>query len=53
MVFYPGHKSGLEEANIIGEYLKDLNQKEFDVLKYEFINQVNNPHFLIAIKKRI
>lgn len=53
MVFYPGHKSGLEEANIIGEYLKDLNQKEFDVLKYEFINQVNNPPFLIAIKKRI
>ena len=53
IVFYPGHKSGLEEANILQEYLKSLNQKEFDVLKYEFINQINDPPFLIAIKKRI
>lgn len=53
IIFYPGHKSGLEESIIICEYLKTLNQKEFDVLKYEFINQINNPPFLISIKKRI
>lgn len=53
IVFYPGHASGLEEAKVLGEYLSNLNQKEFDVLKYEFINQINNPPFLIALKKRI
>lgn len=53
IVFYPGHESGLEEAKILGNYLSNLNQKEFDVLKYEFINQINNPPFLIALKKRI
>ena len=51
IVFYPGHKSGFEEASIIQKYLQSLNQKEFAVLKYEFINQINNPPFLIAIKK--
>lgn len=53
LVLYPGHPSGLEEANLISDYLQTLNQKEFDVLKYEFINQINNPPFLISIKKRI
>jgi predicted methyltransferase len=53
LVFYPGHPSGMEEVKIIGTYLSTLNQKEYDVLKYEFINQINNPPFLIAIKKRI
>lgn len=53
IVFYPGHESGLEEAKLLGTYLSNLNQREFDVLKYEFINQINNPPFLIALKKRI
>lgn len=53
IVFYPGHVSGKEEVNLLTSYLRELDQKEFDVLKYEFINQINYPPFLISIKKRI
>ena len=49
---YPGHKEGKVESEKVLEYVKGLNQKEFEVLKYEFINQVNEPPFLIAIEKR-
>src|SRR5690606_700824 len=53
IVLYPGFASGLEEANLLTEYISNLNPKEYDALKYEFINQVNRPPFLIAIKRRI
>lgn len=53
IVFYPGHPSGLQEVEVVGQYLQGLNQKIYDVLKYEYINQENNPPFLIAVKKRI
>lgn len=49
---YPGHKEGKVESEKVLEYVKGLNQKEFEVLKYEFINQINEPPFLIAIEKR-
>lgn len=53
LVFYPGFPSGLEEAKVIESYLRNINQKEFTVLKYEFINQINNPPYVVAIKVRI
>ena len=28
-----------------------LNQKEYEVLRYEFINQINNPPYLYIIEK--
>lgn len=49
---YPGHSEGKIESEKVLEYVKGLNQKEFEVLKYEFINQINEPPFLIAIEKR-
>lgn len=51
LVIYPGHKEGEKEKEVLEEFLKDLNQKEFEVLKYNFINQINNPPFLILIEK--
>ncbi len=48
---YPGHLEGNKESIEVTKYVKGLNQKEFTVLKYEFINQINNPPFLIAIEK--
>ncbi|HOD61626.1 MAG TPA: class I SAM-dependent methyltransferase, partial [Bacilli bacterium] len=51
LVFYPGHREGKIEAQEVGEYLKTLDQKEFDIIKYEFINQINMPPFLIALER--
>lgn len=51
IIFYPGCPSGKEEVDIIIDYLKELNQKEFDVIKYDFINQINNPPFCVLIER--
>ena len=50
--FYPGFPSGKEESILLDNYLRTIDQKEFDVLKYDFINQVNNPPYLVLIRKR-
>jgi hypothetical protein len=34
------------------DYVKNLNQNEVHVLQYEFINQKNDPPFVVAIEKR-
>jgi len=51
IVLYPGHDEGLKEAMAIEEYVSTLNQKQYEVLKYQFINQINNPPYLIAIER--
>lgn len=51
ITFYPGHKSGLEESIKIVDYLKKLNQKVFNVIRYDFINQINNPPFVCLIER--
>lgn len=52
ITFYPGHKEGLEESIKIPEFLKTLDQKEFTVLKFDFINQKNTPPFCIMVQKK-
>ena len=52
IVCYPGHEEGLIESIEVEKYVRTLNQKEFDVIKYDFINQINNPPFLLAIRRR-
>lgn len=51
IVSYIGHPGGLEEMKALEGYLKDLDQKQFSVLKNEFINQVNSPPLLYIIEK--
>lgn len=51
MIYY-GHKGGLKEKESVLNFVKDLPQSTYQVLKYEFINQKNYPPFLIAIEKR-
>ena len=48
---YPGHEEGMKESIELGKYLKTINQKEFDIVKYEFINQINYPPYLYIIQK--
>ncbi|MCK9442947.1 MAG: class I SAM-dependent methyltransferase [Tissierellaceae bacterium] len=48
---YTGHEGGMDEKIAVEKFLKDLDQKLFNVLKYEFINQKNFPPILYAIEK--
>lgn len=52
IVVYYGHPGGLEEKHAVENFAGGLDQKEFEVLSYKFINQKNNPPFIIAIEKR-
>lgn len=51
IVIYHGHEGGAEEKDAVLHYVKNLDQKKFAVLKYQFINQQNNPPFIVAIEK--
>ena len=48
---YPGHESGRLEGEFIEKFIKNLDQKIYQVIKYGFLNQVNNPPYLISIRK--
>jgi hypothetical protein len=52
IVIYPGYPEGEKESHDISEFSKTLDQKQYDVIRYEFINQINNPPYLIAIRRR-
>ena len=51
IVSYTGHPGGKEENEILKKYLKNLKQKEYNVISYRLINQINNPPELIAIER--
>ena len=52
LVVYHGHLEGALERNDVLDYVMKLEQEKVHVLKYEFINQKNNPPFIIAMEKR-
>jgi SAM-dependent methyltransferase len=52
LVIYHGHEQGAVERDLLLSYVRSLDQQIAHVLKYQFINQINNPPFIIAIEKR-
>lgn len=48
---YIGHRGGLEENQAVFTLLKNLDQKQYNVLKYEFINQINNPPKVYVVER--
>lgn len=52
LVVYHGHKEGAAERDTLLPFVQQLDQKKVHVLQYQFINQENNPPFIIAIEKR-
>ncbi len=48
---YDGHEGGQEERDALLDYVKSLHQADVHVIRYELINQRNNPPFLIALEK--
>lgn len=52
LIVYYGHEEGKVERAALEEYLKDLDQKKYNVAKMSFINQIHNPPMLIVVEKR-
>lgn len=52
MCIYSGQDSGFEEKDAILEYLKEIDQKRFVIIKSEFYNRPNNPPIPIFIIKQ-
>ncbi|MBO3443083.1 class I SAM-dependent methyltransferase [Clostridium sp. CCUG 7971] len=52
IAIYTGHPGGMEEKNSVYEFVKYLDQSEFNVLECGFINQINNPPQLVLIEKK-
>lgn len=52
IVVYHGHDEGKIERDALLSYTKNLHQESAHVLQYGFINQKNNPPFILAIEKR-
>ena len=51
LVVYYGHEGGKDERNEVIEFVSNLPQKHVHVLRYEFMNQKNDPPFIIALEK--
>lgn len=52
LVIYHGHEEGAYERDRILAYAKGLDQTNVHVLQYSFINQRNNPPFLLAFERK-
>ncbi|MFC0274945.1 class I SAM-dependent methyltransferase [Metabacillus herbersteinensis] len=52
VVIYHGHQEGVVEKEALLDFVTSLDQKRALVLQYKFLNQKNNPPFVIAIEKR-
>ncbi|CAJ1227188.1 hypothetical protein IV64_GL002069 [Lactiplantibacillus xiangfangensis] len=52
LLVYTGHHGGQNEANQLMQHVTKLDQHQFQVLQYGFLNQIHTPPYLIAIQKR-
>ena len=51
VVVYPGHPQGQKESDQLLKRLADWPQNRFQVLTYRFINQINQPPYLLVIER--
>lgn len=52
LVIYHGHDEGKRERDALLAFAENIDQAAANVLRYQFINQKNNPPFIIALEKR-
>ncbi|MBY7143921.1 class I SAM-dependent methyltransferase [Virgibacillus sp. NKC19-3] len=52
IVVYHGHDGGKQEKDSLLKHVAHLNQKAYTVLQHGFINQQNDPPFILAIQKK-
>lgn len=53
IVVYTGHPGGSEELDLLLSYTETLDEKEYNVGRYHFINQEANPPQVLAVIKRV
>lgn len=51
LVVYHGHPEGQIERDQLIQYVRTIDQKQAQVLQYQFLNQINHAPFVIAIEK--
>ncbi|MHC0038940.1 tRNA 5-(aminomethyl)-2-thiouridylate-methyltransferase MnmM [Pseudoneobacillus sp. C159] len=51
LVIYHGHPEGAVERDELMQYVQGIDQKQARVLLYQFLNQKNDPPFIVAIEK--
>ncbi|MGI6226409.1 MAG: class I SAM-dependent methyltransferase [Peptococcales bacterium] len=49
---YTGHEGGKNEEKAVNAFLKELDKKHWDVLKWSFVNRNQNAPYLIIIYRR-
>lgn len=52
LVIYYGHPGGKQEKTQILQFAQSLDQQQYNVLQYQFINQIHEPPILLALQKR-
>lgn len=52
LVIYHGHAGGESEKDAVLKLAEELDQQQYQVLQYQFINQQNTPPFVVAIEKK-
>lgn len=52
VIVYHGHEEGKKEKDALEMFANTLPQQNVQVLRYEFVNQVNRPPFLLTFEKR-
>ncbi|MBC9705018.1 MAG: SAM-dependent methyltransferase [Enterococcus sp.] len=53
LVVYYGHEGGEKELDMVQDYCQSLPQEKYNVIKYQFINQKNNPPILYCVEKKV
>ncbi len=51
IIIYHGKETGYEERDKVLEFLQDIDYKQFNVLKLDYMNRVNDPPIPIIIEK--
>ena len=52
LVVYYGHDGGAKELAMVNDFCQELPQQDYNVLRYQFINQANQPPILYCIEKK-
>ena len=52
LVIYTGHPGGIEELNAVLDFASSLDQNNYNVLRYNFINQQSSPQVLAVISRK-
>lgn len=51
VIFYVGHEGGMEEYRLSKDFLENIDQKKYNVIEINYLNQINNPPRLICIER--